>query len=575
MALKYLKLRIIFIGFIFIMAFVVICARAVHVQVYSAKWLSQKATDQFERSFKIVGNRGTIYDRNHREMAVSIEVTSIAANPSHIKNTKATARALAKIFKIKAAKLERNLKSKKTFIWLKRQATPKEAEAVKKLEIPGIHFIAEYNRFYPNTGMAAQALGFTGLDGDGLEGIEFSYDRHLRGPDRDLTVFKDALGNSYSAEHTRTPLSSGNNVVLTIDQNIQFIAESALAETVKEFEANSGIVIVMAPKTGAVLAMAHYPPFNPNVYRGFNRTLWRNRAITDPFEPGSTMKIFSAAAAIESGNISPNTIFYCENGSYRIGRNVIHDVKEHGWLSLQQIVKYSSNIGAVKVSEKIGAKKLYMTFRKFGFGEKTGLDCPGETTGSLSHYSRWANIDTGAIAFGHGVSASAIQLITAVSAIANDGILMQPHIVQAVMDPNGKLLQRFKPRQVRRVVSRETARIVKNIMKTVITKGGTGVNAALEGYSAGGKTGTSRKIDESGKYSKKKHIASFTGFTPADNPEISVLIVIDEPKTKYHGGTVAAPAFKKIAQESLNYLNIAPDSNSNKFQVQLINEVSG
>ena len=563
---KYIKIREILVGLMFVVFFAIISARALQIQIYDGSWLSKKASDQYERSLTSYGRRGAIYDRNFREMAVSIEVPSIAAYPKQITEKKATAKALATVLKMKVADISQKLSSDKKFVWVKRQTTPKETEAVKNLDLKGIGFIPERNRFYPNRTLAAQMLGFTGLDGEGLEGIEFFYNRYLKAEDSNYTVFKDALGNGFNAELDRVRLTRGDNLVLTIDSNIQFITESTLQETVDRFSARSGIAVVMQPKTGAILALANYPYFNPNAYTEYDRELWRNRAITDPIEPGSTMKIFSAAAAIESGE-TPNTIFYCENGAYRIGKDVVHDIKRHGWLSLQQIIKYSSNIGTVKVSEKIGPKRLYQVFRHFGFGEKTGIDCPGETAGSLSHYSQWSHIDTGAIAFGHGISVSALQLIRAVSAIANDGILMRPYIVQAITDRHGKPIKTFKPQLVRRAISEQTALMVRNIMKTVITKGGTGVNAAIEGYTVSGKTGTSRKLDESGNYSNEKHVASFVGFTPSEKAEIAIVVVIDEPREEYYGGTVAAPAFKKIAQETLNYLGIPPRGTTDQFRV--------
>jgi cell division protein FtsI (penicillin-binding protein 3) len=572
---KFINIRMILVGFIFMVLFALIGARAIQVQVYDGPWLSQKASDQYERSFTTSGKRGTIYDRNFRELAVSIEVTSIAAFPGRVENPQATAKILAKTLDLPRSKIIKKLRSKKSFVWIKRQSTPKEAKAVEDLKLEGVEFIPECNRFYPSTNLAAQTLGFTGLDGNGLEGIEFYYNRYLEAEENNHTVIKDALGNGYKAEGETIALSRGNNLVLTIDGNIQYITETTLEETVTKYSARSGIAIVMAPKTGAVLALAHYPFLNPNSYTDFDKELWRNRAITDPFEPGSTMKIFSAAAAIESANIQPNTIFYCENGAYRIGKNVVHDIKKHGWLSLQQIIKYSSNIGAVKVGQTIGAKNLYGKLRKFGFGEKSGIDSPGETAGSLSHFKRWSDIDTGAISFGHGISVSAIQLTRAVSAIANGGLLMKPYIVQAVTDGHGKPLKSFNPHVVRRVMSAENARLVRNMMKTVITEGGTGVNAALDGYTVSGKTGTARKIDESGTYSRKKHIASFIGFTPSENPEITVFVMIDEPKKQHHGGAVAAPAFKKIAQEALNHLGVPPQGTSNKLRVSRGPEVKG
>jgi cell division protein FtsI (penicillin-binding protein 3) len=495
---KYIKLRVFFVGFVFIVLFAVIGAKAVHLQVYRSPWLAQKASNEYEKSFTSNGKRGTVYDRNLREMAVSIDVTSIAARPAKIQHPQATSKALAKIFKTDRHKIKKKLKSKSPFVWVKRQASPKETAAVKALGLEGIEFVPERNRFYPNKTLASQAIGFTGLDGYGLEGIEFSYDRYLRGSDNNFTVLKDALGKVFNEEQKKGGHSGGYNIVLTIDRALQYITESALEETIKEYSARSGMVIVMEPQTGAVLALAHAPFFNPNAYTDFNKELWRNRAITDPFEPGSTMKIFSAAAAIDSGNIKASSIFYCENGAYKIGRNVVHDIKKHGWLSLQQIIKYSSNIGAVKVSEKVGRQRLYHTFQKFGFGAKTGIDSPGETAGSLAHYKNWTSVDTGAIAFGYGVSVSAMQLITAASAIANDGILMKPYFVRAITDQSGQTLKQFQPQTVRRVISEKTARTVRNIMKTVISEGGTGTNAALEGYSVGGKTGTARKLGDDG-----------------------------------------------------------------------------
>jgi cell division protein FtsI (penicillin-binding protein 3) len=335
------------------------------------------------------------------------------------------------------------------------------------------------------------------------------------------------------------------------------------------------MAIVMAPATGEVLALAHYPFFNPNRYGSFKRDLWRNRAVTDPFEPGSTMKIFSVAAAIDSGVCSPSTIFYCENGEYRIGRNTIHDTKSHGWLSLQQIVKYSSNIGSVKMTEKLGARQLHAYLNAFGFGRRSGITCPGETAGSLSPFKSWSAIDTGAISFGQGISVSAIQLIAAASAIANDGLLMKPMLVREITDRNGGTVKRFSPESVRRVVSSHTAGTVRRILKTVITEGGTGVNAALEGYSVCGKTGTAQKIDSSGTYAKGRYLSSFLGLVPADQPELAILVLLDEPTVQSYGGIVAAPAFRQIALETLSYLNIPPGPDADRLRVSRGNRANG
>jgi cell division protein FtsI (penicillin-binding protein 3) len=572
---KYIRLRVLLVGLAFIALFAVIGAKAVHLQVYRSPWLAQKASSQYEQSLKSNGKRGTVYDRNLREMAITIDVTSIAARPSRIEQPQQTAKALAKILKTDRRKILKKLKAKSPFVWIKRQANPKETAAVKALELAGIEFVPERKRFYPNKTLASQALGFTGLDGYGLEGIEFAYDRYLRGTDSNQMVYKDALGQVFDKRQSAAGLNTGHNIILTIDRTIQYIAESALEESVNEFSARSGMAIVMDPQTGAILAMAHVPLFNPNAYMDFDKELWRNRAITDPFEPGSTMKIFSAAAAIESGDIKAHDIFFCENGAYKIGRNVVHDIKKHGWLSLQQIIKYSSNIGAVKISEKLGRKRLHAMYRKFGFGAKTGIDSPGETAGSLMPYKRWTTVDTGAISFGYGVAVSALQMVTAASAIANDGVLMKPYFVQAITDQNHEPLKQFQPQKVRRVISVRTARTVRTIMKTVINKGGTGVNAALDGYTVCGKTGTARKLDENGIYSKSKYMASFIGFTPAEKPRLTIVVVIDEPQGAYYGGTVAAPVFRRIARETLHYLNIPPESGAKQFATSRRIEAQG
>ena len=566
---KYIRLRILALGLMFTLGFAVIGGKALLLQVYDGLWLSRKATGQVEDSLRAVGKRGTIFDRRGHEMAVSIDVASIAVRPRQVKDAEATARELARVLKKKPADVKERLAGGKPFVWIKRQATPREADAVRELRLPGVEFVADSNRFYPNRTLAAHALGFTGMDGKGLEGIEFFYDRELRGTATSVKVLKDARGNDFQTEHPSDNESAGKNIVLTLDHGIQFITETALNDAVASSRARSGMAVVMEPRTGAVLALALAPAFNPNAYEEAKKQLWRNRAVTDPFEPGSVMKIFVAAAALEFTNLSPQTTFNCENGAYRIGKYTVHDVHHYGVLTLRDIIKFSSNIGAAKIGEKVGPEKLYQSLRLFGFGQKTGIDAPAETTGLLMPFTKWAGIDTAAISFGHGVSVSAVQLIAAVSAIANDGVLMKPRMVQAVTDPQGQILQRFEPEEVRRVVSVETARTVKEIMQTVVLPGGTGVQAALEGYTACGKTGTARKVDDNGQYSNERHVASFIGFAPAENPRVAVLVVIDEPRGQIYGGAVAAPVFKKITQTTLNLMNVPPLNTTEKLRVSM------
>jgi len=570
-----LKYRIVFVGICFFVLISIVGAKAVYIQVFCGSWLSQKAANQYEKSTTQVGKRGTIYDREGNALAVSIQGTSIAAYLDQIDDRPHTIRAIAKALKTNQKQIRRRFQGRKGFVWLKRQATPKEVEAVKALDLEGIGFVPEYSRFYPNKSLAAQVIGFTGIDGNGLEGIEYYYDQALSGTEKKVVVHKDALGRGFAkdqeAEIPHRPfINAGRNIVLTLDRNIQYITQTALEASVRKFTARSGMAIVMDPASGAILALSHYPSFNPNVFKKYARPLWRNRALTDPFEPGSTMKIFSTAAALSSGICSPSTIFFCENGAYKIGANTIHDTHPRGWLSLQQIVKYSSNIGITKVVEMVGADTLYTTLKKFGFGTKTGLDCPGETAGTLSHNDRWSQIDTSAISFGQGLSVSAIQLVSATAAIANDGLRMKPYIVHAVTSHSGRVLEQTQPQVVEQAVSPEVATIVKRIMQTVVTEGGTGTSASLQGYTVCGKTGTAQKIDSNGKYSQGKYTASFVGIAPVQNPHIVVLVVVDEPTGEHYGGTVAAPAFQKIAHETLQYLNVPPNNPKGLIKAALI-----
>jgi cell division protein FtsI (penicillin-binding protein 3) len=560
---KYIRIRTLMIGCVLGIFLIIIAARAAYIQVYCDSWLSQKAADEYTTSLVSHGKRGAIFDANNRELAVSLEVTSIAAYPARIEDRHLCAKALSEVLKLSRKSLIKTLDPKKKFVWIKRKVSPQEVLNVKALKLKGIGFIPEYNRFYPNKSLAAQVIGFSGTDGRGLEGIEFYYDNLLKGNSDSFTVLRDAFGNRFdrkspSDKATHSTNFNGNNLILTIDSTIQYITEQALKEAVNTCSAKTGLAIVMSPKTGAILALAHFPFFNPNTFSKFDKETWRNRAITDSFEPGSTMKIFTAAGALASGTCTPDSIFYCENGAYSINHNIIRDTHKYGWLTLHHIIKYSSNIGMVKITEKMGSETLYNNLVNFSFGTKTGIDCPGETTGHLSHFKTWSKMDTGAISFGQGVSVSAIQLATAVSAIANKGIIMKPYIVQAMTDQNGSLIKNQQPERIRTIISENTAKIITEILQSVISSDGTGPKADLEGYNVCGKTGTAQKIDGNGKYSKDKYTSSFIGFVPSDQPEAVIFVVIDEPSKNYYGGIVAAPAFKKIAHKTLDYMNIAP-----------------
>lgn len=567
--------RVLVVGVLLSLWFGLVGVRAVYLQAFHDDWLSAKASRQYEKTYQQMGKRGTIYDRNLREMAVSIDAMSIAARPRQIKDVAKTATALAGILDLDKASIVKRLTSTQRFVWLDRQATPRETEALMATPIEGISFQAEHQRFYPSRTLAAQVVGFAGIDGRGLEGVEFHFDEYLKGDARNCTVLKDALGRGFSPDEPDAVVPSGNNLILTIDQAVQYFVEQALTEAVKNADGRSGIAIVMSPKTGAILALAHYPLLNPNAYNEFPREVRRNRALTDPFEPGSTMKMFTAAAAIEHGGMNENDVFFCEEGDYRVGRHTIHDTHSYGSLTLQRIVQVSSNIGATKLAHRMGNEALHKTLTAFGFGQKTGIDCPGESAGALRQLDRWKSIDAAVISFGQGMSVSAVQLITAVSAIANDGMLMKPYIVQAITDSNGGIIKRFSPQAVRQAISPATARTVSRILETVTQEGGTATAAAMETVRVAGKTGTAQKTDETGRYARGKYISSFVGFFPAEKPQASILVIVDEPKKGHYGGTVAAPAFKKIALELMNYLNTGSDHSKDGLTAELERKVLG
>jgi len=396
--------------------------------------------------------------------------------------------------------------------------------------------------------------------------VELKYDSVILGNTGYMVTERDALGRDIALKDTVIKNASpGKNIILTLDKNIEYIAEKELAKAVTESGAKSGMALVMEPDTGRVLAMANYPNFNPNAYAHYPQALLRNRAVADSFEPGSTFKIFLISAALEERVIRPTDIINCENGHYTIADRTIHDTHSFARLSVSDVLKYSSNIGAAKIGSKLGDERLFRYLRNFGFGERTGVDLPGESPGNLRDKHRWYGVDLATISFGQGVSASAIQLAGAVSAVANGGTLLKPYIVERILDDSGREVQRFEPQAVRRVISEDTARKVTRMMEGVTAPGGTGLNAAIDGFRVAGKTGTAQKADPvTHGYSATRRTASFIGFVPADKPKLTILVVVDEPKTSPYGGIVAAPAFRAIAVNALAYLKITPRGETNK-----------
>jgi cell division protein FtsI (penicillin-binding protein 3) len=547
--------------------YLIVGVKAFYLQVIADDMLSARASGQYRQSMECRGKRGAIFDASHRELAISTSVVEVGVHPKELiaKNVntppdkRELARKVSQILNQDEGVIYRKLCENKNFVWIDRKVTPERATALKSLGLAGFEYFPSFLRVYPCKSLAAQLIGFVGIDGNGLDGLEQHYDNELQGTPQEWTIIKDRMGRIFDRQETCCmPGYEGKNLVLTIDSTIQYIAETALARSVEENNAKSGIAIVMAPATGAVKAIAHYPTFNPNAFTRFPKETWRNRAVTDTFEPGSVLKVFLMAAALESGVCDPETLINCENGAYRIGRNTVNDTHDYDFLTVHDVLKYSSNIGAVKIAEMMGPEVLYETLLNFGFGETTGINCPGEVRGLMRHYQGWKPIDYATISFGQGLTVTPIQLIAAISAVANQGVLMTPYVVQAITDENGNIIKSFPPARKRSVIMPEIADVLMTMMNAVTEADGTGGLAVPAGYTVCGKTGTAQKINKDGTYRNCEYNGVFVGFSPARNPELAVLVVIDEPQKNHYGGIVAAPVFREIVHEAFNYMNVPP-----------------
>ncbi|MCX5849960.1 MAG: penicillin-binding transpeptidase domain-containing protein, partial [Deltaproteobacteria bacterium] len=465
---------------------------------------------------------------------------------------------VAEILNLDNQTVFKKISTPKNFCWLARKISPEQAVSVGNADIEVIFLVKEPKRFYPNGELAAHLLGFVGTDANGLEGLESKYDEALKGKTEKLAWARDAKGKKLflRVEKSEKTKDENINLVLTIDNRIQYLVETHLKEAVLSKGAKGGVVIVMDPKTGEILALANQVGFNPNNIEGLTPEKWRNRAVTDYFDPGSTFKPFLVAGAMQEKIVKESDRFYCENGNYKVANRVIHEAnrKRHGVLAVREILKYSSNIGSAKIAQKMGKEKFYDYIQNFGFGAKTGIDLPGESAGLVRPVKNWVPVDTAMIAFGQGISVTAIQLITAVSAIANNGVLMKPYIVRGIADNNNRLIKLYTPTIVRKVISPDVAKRLTNMLTEVVgAPDGTGKSAHIVNVAVAGKTGTSQKFDfKRGVYSSEKVRTSFMGFFPADNPQVAILVMLDEPQRDKWGGVAAAPVFKNIGEQILN-----------------------
>lgn len=493
---NWFKLRIFFISCVLFFCFLLVVARMFQLQVLKKEQLYRLASQQHHVQIPLVPKRGTVFDRKGNELAVSIEVDSVYADPRKVVDADKTASHLAPILQVDLGELKQKLKRRGSFEWIQRKISSSEVEQIKALRLPGIFFLKENKRFYPNDQLAATVIGFVGLDSRGLEGIEFQYDASLNGKGRVWSVDRDALGREIAiGDASLDKEDQHQNIFLTLDKQIQHVVETELGRGVQKWGAKGGMAIAMDPSSGRILAMTTFPSFNPNQFLQYRTKIWRNRAISDAFEPGSVFKTFLAAAVLEEKIVRSNDSFYCENGSYTIYDRTIHDTHKHEWLTFQQIIKVSSNIGASKVAEKMGKDRFYKYICAFGFGEKTGVGLPGESKGIVHHPRYWSPVALDTISFGQGISVTGIQLVTALSAIANGGSLMKPYIVEKVTNEKGETVESFQPQLVRKVISEDVARNVTLLLKASTEKGGTGEAAVPAGYEVAGKTGTAQKAN--------------------------------------------------------------------------------
>ncbi len=536
-----------------------IAGRLAWLQLFQYSEYLGRAQRQQQRVIEVTPRRGAIYDRNLHPMAMSIPVDSCFAVPAEISDVSLASQLLSSVLAISREVIEARLGSSRSFVWIARKLPPEKAQAIQALNLKGIYFQKENQRFYPKRDLAAHVLGYVDLDEKGLGGIEYELDNQILAKPEKILVMADAKRRWFdAAESQREP---GASVVLTVDEKIQFIAERELAAAVAKTRAIAGTVIVQDPSNGQILAEASWPKFNPNAAGESATESHMNRAIGALYEPGSTFKLITLAAAFEEHITRPGEMFDCQNGAVYVAGHRIRDHKPFGLLTVSDILAQSSDVGAIKIALRLGAPKFYEYIRAFGFGTPTGIDLPGESRGLLRRLENWTPVSIGSISMGQEIGVTPVQLICAVSAIANGGLLFRPRVVaelrrgDQVVPPPAALT----PGEPRRVIRPETAATLRRLMEGVILNG-TGKLARLDGWTAGGKTGSAQKIDPAtGRYSRNKLIASFTGFAPLNNPAVTILISLDSPEGLHEGGQVAAPVFKRIAEQVLAYLDVPRD----------------
>lgn len=555
------KHRLLIVNLGILLLFPLIIFQLFHLTIQDQNRLLKYADAQHNLVIEIPPERGLIYDRNMKPFTTNLKVPSIYAVPRLLTKSEKSkmVETLAPILNLDRKFLASRLGRNKAFVWLKRRTNMKEAGAVEALKNPALGVTYEKKRFYPHGTMFANVLGFCNIDTKGVDGLELLYDHYMTGKPGFRYTKRDARGREIVAlEKKLVPAVDGSNVVLTIDQYVQFLTDQALDEAMEKWHAKSAVAIVMNPKTGEILAMSSKPTFNPNDPGEADAANRRNRTITDIFEPGSVFKIVTVASALQDGVVQMSDTFNCEQGKWQVRPNrVIHDVHPYGVLDLSGVLIKSSNIGTVKVAMKLGEKKLYEHIKQFQFGELTGIDFPGEVKGIIRPVSQWSKFSISSIPYGQEVAATAIQMVRAISVIANGGYLAKPYLLKQISDPQGVMLLKREPVISAPILSEKVTAMMRGILERVVSEG-TGKSAAIDGIKVAGKTGTSQKLNPGGGYSHSKFVGSFIGFAPADDPKLAMIVSIDEPHPLYYGGTVAAPVFSEVIEQSLLYMGYVP-----------------
>ncbi|MBI3602274.1 MAG: penicillin-binding protein [Candidatus Omnitrophica bacterium] len=548
------RLAIVFVvllaGFLYSITFLL------YIQIFRSSYLAHLAQKQHEHLITIDPKRGTIYDRNLRPLAMNLPVYSVCANARVLaqRHDKADVIAqLAKVLNIPSSDIAAKIDKNKFFVWIERKIPQDVYQKLKDLKLAGIGFIKESKRFYPNQTLAAHLVGFAGVDNNGLDGLERDYDKYLKGKEGRSMILRDAHQRELLLEKDYIAPVDGLDVVLTIDETIQFIAERALDKMYHKYNAKGASIIVMDPKTGEILAFANRPTYNLEDASKSSPESRTNRAIVFTYEPGSVFKIVTTCAALQEGVVKETDMINCEHGAYRVANHILHDHEPLGTITFRQVIELSSNIGTTKVAQRLGPQRVYNYAHHFRFGMRTGIDLPGEAKGNLKPVRLWSKTSIGAVPIGQEVTVTPIQLLGAIAAIANDGVYMRPFVVKYIKDSHDQMIKETKPQILDKVISSQTAARVKAILRGVVEIG-TGKKAQIKGVSVGGKTGTAQKV-VAGTYSHAHFYATFVGFAPVENPRLVAVVVCDEPHPAYYGGTVAAPVFSEVIGDALKYLD--------------------